>query len=118
MQLEDYFDFLDEGTIRIGNTRVGIETVAEAYKAGASPEEIRLRYPTLSLEQIHATITYYLAYRPQIDAYIQRVRDEQEAGWQEQQRVETPFLRELRERLAQERQRLSQDGQQGQPHAA
>ncbi len=112
MQLEDYFDFLDEETIRIRNTRVGIETVAEAYKEGASPEEIRLRYPTLSLEQIHATITYYLANRPQIDAYIRRIRDEQEAGWQEQQRVETPFLRELRERLTRERQRLGQDAQQ------
>jgi uncharacterized protein (DUF433 family) len=49
---------------------VGIETVVGDYQAGASPEEIALRYPTLTLEQIHATITYYLAHPGRIDAYL------------------------------------------------
>jgi uncharacterized protein (DUF433 family) len=40
---------------------VGIETVVRDYWEGASPEEIARRYPTLTLEQIHATITYALA---------------------------------------------------------
>jgi uncharacterized protein (DUF433 family) len=57
MELEQYFDFVADDAIRLKGTRVGIETVVRDYQEGASPEEIALRYPTLSLEQIHATIT-------------------------------------------------------------
>ena len=60
MQLEEYFDFIAEDAIRLSGTRVGIETVIDDYQQGATPEEIALHYPTLSLEQIYATITYYL----------------------------------------------------------
>ncbi len=37
---------------------------------GLSPEEIALRYPTLSLELVYATITYYLHKRVQLDRYM------------------------------------------------
>lgn len=48
MEIESYFEFIGEDTIRIVGTRVGIETVLDDYREGASPEEIILRYPTLS----------------------------------------------------------------------
>ncbi len=77
MQLESYFEFLDDSQdIRIKGTRIGIEIVIEDFLEGASPEEIAIRYPSLSLEQVYATITYYLANRHKIEAYI-------EAGWRE-----------------------------------
>jgi len=103
MKLESYFEFINEDAIRIAGTRVGIETVLRDYQEGASPEEIVLRYPTLSLEQIHATITYYLANREQVEAYLERVRQRQEEAWQEQQRHPSEFVRALRERLERER---------------
>lgn len=74
--LESYFEFLDTQDIRVKGTRIGIEIVIEDFLDGVSPEEIAIRYPNLSLEQIYATITYYLANRDKIDAYIK-------AGWQE-----------------------------------
>jgi uncharacterized protein (DUF433 family) len=74
--LESYFEFLDTQDIRIKGTRIGIEIVIEDFLDGASLEEIAIRYPNLSLEQIYATITYYLANRDKIDTYI-------EAGWQD-----------------------------------
>ena len=49
MELEGYFEFLAEDAIRLRGTRVGIETVVRDYLEGASPEEIALRYPTLTL---------------------------------------------------------------------
>ncbi|MFC1975157.1 DUF433 domain-containing protein [Chloroflexota bacterium] len=76
MKLESYFDFLDNQDIRVKGTRIGIEIIIEDFLDGASPEEITIRYPNLSLEQVYATITYYLANQDKIDAYI-------EAGWQE-----------------------------------
>ena len=106
MELENYFEFIGEHAIRIAGTRVGIETVLHDYREGASPEEIVLRYPTLSLEQVYATITYYLANREKVEAYLKRVRQQQEEAWQEQQRQPSDFVRALRERL--ERHRTAQ----------
>jgi uncharacterized protein (DUF433 family) len=113
MELESYFEFIGEDAIRIAGTRVGIETVLRDYREGASPEEIVLRYPTLSLEQIHASITYYLANREQVEPYLERVREQQEHAWEEQQRHPSEFVRLLRERL--ERQRQALRG--GKPHS-
>jgi hypothetical protein len=74
------------------------------YQEGASPEEIALRYPTLTLEQIHATITYYLAHPDRVDAYLQRVWQQQEAAHQQSQQHASALIRSLRERMARLRQ--------------
>ncbi len=73
MQLEDYFNFLDSDTIRLKGHRLGIEDILDLYDAGYSPEQIALEFPGLSLEQIHATITYYWHNREAIDAYLSRL---------------------------------------------
>ncbi len=74
MQLEDYLEFRDESGIRIKGTRVGIEIVLTEYLGGRTAEEIALNYPALSLEQVHASITYYLHNRPVMDQYLARWR--------------------------------------------
>ena len=109
MELESYFDFVAEDAIRIAGTRVGIETVVRDYQEGAGPEEIVLRYPTLSLEHVHATITYYLANREKVEAYLKLVRQRQEEAWQGQQRHPSAFVRSLRERVEQQRRALRQE---------
>jgi len=48
MELESYFEFINDKAIRIVGTRVGIETILRKYQQGASTEEIILCYPTLS----------------------------------------------------------------------
>jgi uncharacterized protein (DUF433 family) len=86
MQLEDYFNFLDPYDIRLKGSRIGIESVLYEYIfREQTPEAIARRFPTLTLEQIYATILYYLHNREQIDAYMtewlehgQRMREEQE----------------------------------------
>lgn len=97
MELESYFDFLSPDDIRIKGTRVGIETVLDDYLNGASPEEIATRYRTLTLDQIYATITYYLNSQKEVDKYLERWRAYAEAAWQEQQRNPPPVVRRLRE---------------------
>lgn len=108
MELETYFEFIGNETIRITGTRVGIETILQDYQQGASPEEIVLHYPTLTLEQVHATITYYLANQDKMNIYLERVRQRQEEAWQEQQRSPSEFVRGLRKRLEQQRRELLQ----------
>ena len=103
MELKDYFEFINNETIRVAGTRVGIETLLRDYQEGASPEELVLRYPSLSLEQVHATITYYLANREEVDRYLEGVRHRQEEDWREQQSRPSEFVLALRERLVKQR---------------
>jgi len=60
MLLEDYFTFLAPDDIRIKNHRLGIESVLYEYLHNAqTPEEIVVRFPTLRLDEVYATILYY-----------------------------------------------------------
>ncbi|AFY47490.1 hypothetical protein Nos7524_1617 [Nostoc sp. PCC 7524] len=79
MQLEDYFEFLDPDDIRIKGHRIGIDDVIDYYLQGFTPEQILEELPSLNLEKIHATITYYLHNRAEVDAYMLRL-----AKWREQ----------------------------------
>ncbi|MBW4532942.1 MAG: DUF433 domain-containing protein [Pleurocapsa minor HA4230-MV1] len=82
IKLEDYFDFQSADDIRIKGHRIGIEDVLNYYLEGFTPEEIQANLPTLSLEEIHATITYYLHKRSQVNKYLTRLREYQAKRYQ------------------------------------
>lgn len=95
VDLNEYFEFLGPDDIRIKGTRVGIETILEDYLNATSPEEIAVRYPTLTLEQVYATITYYFRNMRKIDQYLDRWRNYAEKSWQEQQQHPSPAIKRL-----------------------
>jgi uncharacterized protein (DUF433 family) len=71
MELEKYFDFLSEDDIRVKGTRIGIETILYDYiHRQRSPETIANTYPSLTLEQVYATILYYLHNKEKISKYL------------------------------------------------
>jgi uncharacterized protein (DUF433 family) len=72
MKLEDYFDFHAPNDIRLKGTRVGIERILYDYiHRGWSPEKIEETYRrALTLEQVYATITYYLHNKEDISRYL------------------------------------------------
>ncbi|MGB7247422.1 MAG: DUF433 domain-containing protein [Phormidesmis sp.] len=88
MQLEDYFNFLGPDDIRLQGSRIGIETILYDYIFRAmTAEELAQKWTSLTLEQIYATILYYLHNKESIDQYItdwieygDRMRKEQEAN--------------------------------------
>lgn len=86
MQLEDYFEFVSADEIRVRGSRVGIEAILREYQEGALPEEIAMNYPPVTLEQVHAAITYYLSHRAELDEYLGRwaTRGEQALAQQAQ----------------------------------
>lgn len=45
--------------LRVGNTRVLLELVLDAYKRGESPEAIVRSYRSLRLTDVYAVITHY-----------------------------------------------------------
>lgn len=63
------------GVLRVGGTRVTLDTVVAAYHDGAAAEEIVLRYDALSLADVHAVLAYYLRHRAELDDYLARRRD-------------------------------------------
>src|SRR6266851_2657573 len=59
-----------DGVIRIGPTRVTLDTVIHTFNEGATPEEIVMKFPALALADIYAAVTYYLQHRVEVDAYL------------------------------------------------
>jgi uncharacterized protein (DUF433 family) len=54
----------------IANTRISLDSIVYAFRQGHSPESILQSFPLLTLEQIYGAIAFYLANRPEIDAYL------------------------------------------------
>ncbi|MEH2292539.1 DUF433 domain-containing protein [Nostoc sp.] len=96
MQLEDYFDFLSADDIRLKGHRIGIDNVLDYYLEGYTPEEIAANLPSLSLEQIHATITYYLHNRVDVEAYLSRLVTWRKQRYQESVVNLSPLVQRLR----------------------
>jgi len=104
MELEDYFVFLAPNDIRVRGTRVGIETILSDYlELGLFPEDIVLRYPTLSLEAVYATITYYWHNQERVDAYLRAWKEHGERMRREQERNPPPAVQRLRTMIRQRR---------------
>jgi len=65
-----------DGVIRVGKTRVTLDTVISAFQEGATAEEIAQQYPSLDLADVYTVIAYYLRQRAEVEAYL-RQRQEQ-----------------------------------------
>ena len=73
MRLEDYFDFLGPTDIRLKGTDLGIEVVLSAYlDLALFAEEVALRFRSLTLEQVYATLTFYWRNKETMDAYLRQ----------------------------------------------
>lgn len=71
INLESYFDILAPDDIRIKGARIGIESVLYEYvHRGQTPEAIAARFPSLTLEQVYATILWYLHDRKRLTDYL------------------------------------------------
>ena len=67
-----------DGVIRVGKTRVTLDTVISAFLDGATAEEIAHQYPSLDLADVYSVIAYYLRRRAEVDAYLQRRQEQAE----------------------------------------
>jgi uncharacterized protein (DUF433 family) len=102
VQLEDYFELQNPEYIGVKDTRVSINVILEEFNRGVAPDKIQASFPTTTLEQVYATITYYLHNRPQLDEYLRLGRKKAEVAYQEHLQRQAPSslaerLRTLRE---------------------
>lgn len=92
--------------MRVGATRVSLDSVIFAFNDGATPEEIVQQYPTLNLADVYAVITHYLQHRSEVEEYLDRRRAQQRELKKE---IETRFDPQgIRDRLL-ARQRSGKD---------
>jgi uncharacterized protein (DUF433 family) len=85
----------DSGVVRIGSTRVTIDTLIGSYRDGNTADEIIQQYPTLMLADVHAAIAYYLTHKPEVEAYLlQRQKDAVETRHRVEQASDQRGLRE------------------------
>ncbi len=102
-QLTDYFNFLTPGDIRLKNSRIGIETILYEYiDRGRTPEEIAQTYTSLTLEQVYATILYYLQNKNTISEYMKNWIEHGHT-MREEQRLSPPPVSEKLQQLRAER---------------
>lgn len=60
------------GVLRVGKSRVLLELVIQAFQRGETPEGIVESYDTLSLSDVYAVVSYYLANPAPIDEYLRQ----------------------------------------------
>ena len=73
------------GVFRVGKSRVLLELVIDAFKAGATPEAIVQSYDTLNLADVYAVVSRYLADPAPFEHYLRKC---DEAAEETRRRIE------------------------------
>src|SRR5436853_3863798 len=91
------------GALRVGDSRVLLELVINAFQDGATPETIVQRYSTLALPDVYAVIAYYLRHPTEVQAYLEQ-REQKAAEVLKRTQELQGDLTEIRARLLARRQ--------------
>jgi len=83
-----------DGVVRVGGTRVTLDTIVAAFDEGVTAEEIVQQYPSLLLADVYTVIGYYLRRRPEVEAYLrQRQQQASEVRSQNESRFDPRGVR-------------------------
>lgn len=86
---ESYVEQRDGG-YWVRGSRVSLDSIVYRFLEGLSPESIATDcFPVLTLEEVYGAITYYLAHRAEVDAYLQEA-DAQYDAFRERVRADYP----------------------------
>ena len=97
---KSYVRWDEQGVLRVGATRVMLDSVVAAFHQGHSAETIAQQYPALSLEEVYGAIACYLANKDEVDQYLSR-QDEVWKQWREKaESAPSPVVQRLRRQAA------------------
>jgi uncharacterized protein (DUF433 family) len=99
---KQYVENID-GVYRLAGTRVSLDSIVYAFWRGQTAESIAQSFPVLTLEQVYGALTFYLANKSEVDAYLEEAKAEFEA-LREAAREQDPMLYQ---KLADVRQRAA-----------
>ena len=89
------------GAYYLAGSRVSLASIIYEYRDGSTVETIRANFPTLSLEQIHGAIAFYLDNRGEAEAYLRRLDN----NWEELERAAKPADPDLQQRIEEAKRR-------------
>src|SRR5438105_2824759 len=70
MATHEYVEERDGGYY-VADTRIALDSLIIPFKQGASPESIFRSFPLVgSLEKVYGALTFYLANKPIVEAYL------------------------------------------------
>ena len=100
MLLEDYFDFSDPREIRIQDHRIWLHDVLFEYIfREKTPKELLERFPSLTLEKIHACLLYYHHNKEAMDRHVADWLEYCRTSREEFQRTHADWLTDIRRRM-------------------
>jgi uncharacterized protein (DUF433 family) len=80
---------------RLIGTRVSLDSIVHAFWRGQTAESIAQSFPVLTLEQVYGALTFYLANKSEIDAYLKAAEAEFEALRQAAREQDPMFYQKL-----------------------
>ena len=66
---QDYVEATESGYY-VAGSRVSLDSIVYAFLGGQTAESIAQAFPALTLEQVYGALTFYLAHRETVDAYL------------------------------------------------
>jgi len=59
-----------DGVIRVGATRITLDTIVAAFRDGMTREGIVEQYPSLQLAEVYLVIGYFLYHAEEVESYL------------------------------------------------
>src|SRR5436305_13988160 len=85
-----------DGGYYVSGTRISLDSIIVPFKNGASPESLLRSFPLIgSLETVYGALTFYLANRDEVEAYL----SEQEELSRELEPKQPPLPESLSKKL-------------------
>ena len=69
----------EDGTIRVGSSRVLVDLVVHHFKQGATAEQIQHSFPSVTLRDVYGAIFYYLEHTEEVETYLANQEAQAEA---------------------------------------
>jgi uncharacterized protein (DUF433 family) len=90
----------EHGVLRVGDTRVMLDSVVVAFQQGHSAETIVRQYPALSLEEVYGAIAHYLANQVEVDEYLRRQHELWKQSREKANAATSPVVERMRQQAA------------------
>lgn len=94
----------EDGTIRVGSSRVLLDLVVHHFKQGATAEQVQHSFPSLTLREVYGAIYYYLEHTEEVETYL--ADQERQAEEMERMVRSTQDTTSMQKRLEERRARL------------
>ena len=91
---KQYVEKVDD-VYRLAGTRVSLDSVVHAFWRGETAESIAQSFPVLTLEQVYGALTFYLANKSDLDAYLEKADEEFERLRRDARNKDPMFYKKL-----------------------